>query len=71
MMGQMFTDLGIRCETHVGEAFPPRCPDCDQLTIAAASQHVANRLGFIPGSECPNHPNYPLPCAACERIENS
>jgi hypothetical protein len=21
-------DMGVRCEAHVGEVFPPRCGDC-------------------------------------------
>jgi hypothetical protein len=57
-------DLGHRCESHVGEAFPPRCDDCRRLADDAAA---IPRCGFIPGSECPVHRHYPLPCVACER----
>jgi hypothetical protein len=24
-------DLGVRCEEHVGEVFPPRCSECERL----------------------------------------
>ena len=24
-------DLGVRCDRHVGEVFPPRCSECDAL----------------------------------------
>lgn len=57
-------DLGIRCDNHIGETFPPRCEACDALTQA---DPIATRLGFIPGSSCRTHPGYPLPCAHCAR----
>ena len=60
-------DLGARCSDHVGEVFPPRCSDCDQATVRNASDRVAHRLGFIPGSACSSHRDYPLPCALCDR----
>jgi len=56
------TNSNSRCEEHVGEVFPPRCSECD--TTAASSRP---RLGFIPGTECDQHPGYPMPCARCER----
>lgn len=60
-------DSGVRCDAHVGEVFPPRCADCDTETLMFASDAVSHWLGFIPGSECTEHPNYPLPCARCKR----
>jgi hypothetical protein len=60
-------DHGIRCDRHIGEAFPPRCSDCDVLTVQQASDQVSTRLGFIPGSSCSLHAGYPMPCASCAR----
>lgn len=60
-------DLGIRCDRHVGEVFPPRCDACDIVTAEHATERRTNRLGFIPGSSCSQHPDYPLPCAFCAR----
>ncbi len=37
------TDLGIRCDRHVGEAFPPRCADCDAATAEHANEQSAAR----------------------------
>jgi hypothetical protein len=62
-------DHGIRCDDHIGEVFPPRCADCDALTLQGASDLVIARLGFLPGSECGVHAGYPLPCAKCLRDE--
>ena len=61
-------DLGNRCSSHVGEAFPPRCSDCDIATVNLSENRMARRLGFIPGSSCPLHAGYPRPCEACARI---
>jgi hypothetical protein len=66
----MFTDTGARCDDHIGEAFPPRCEACDYLSIQEAASSVGRRLGFIPGTECPTHANYPLPCARCDRLHD-
>lgn len=57
-------DVGIRCDSHVGEVFQPRCSACDQEMNAA---RTAPRIG-----ECPRHPYYVCggvygPCARCER----
>ena len=49
-----------RCDEHVGQPYPPRCSRCDLLASTP-------RAGYRPGSECPQHANYPLPCARCER----
>jgi hypothetical protein len=57
-------DHGIRCDNHVGEAFPPRCLDCEAEARKALG---IPRAGFIPGSECVAHPAYPLPRARCAR----
>jgi hypothetical protein len=68
-------DTGRRCEAHVGEVFPPRCSACGpeeerregderEATNLAA---LLTRTGFLPGSECPQHKNYPLPCDRCKR----
>ena len=58
---------GERCDRHVGEVFPPRCSACDALQRERPPERH-RRLGFIPGSSCPLHPNWPLPCLKCERI---
>ena len=69
-------DFGQRCERHVGEVFPPRCVDCDKsVTGGDATDRqetarlggVIGRAGYIPGSECHLHANYPLPCDRCKR----
>jgi hypothetical protein len=57
-------DHGLRCDRHVGEVFPPRCGDCDVLNITIP------RVGFVPGSECSQHRDYPLPCVRCLREES-
>jgi hypothetical protein len=62
-------DLGIRCATHIGEVFGVRCAACDAATLDATENRLARRLGFIPGSSCPTHPDYPRPCEACARHE--
>jgi hypothetical protein len=70
-------DGGGRCEAHVGEVFPPRCAACD-LDVANAGDSIDHaedvrlsalfsRSGYIPGSECSAHPNYPMPCDRCAR----
>ena len=64
----MTNDLGIRCDRHVGEVFPPRCDACLVATAEHATEMRSRRLGFIPGSACHLHTEYPLPCALCERI---
>lgn len=58
-------DTGARCEAHVGEVFPPRCADCADLQ--AAHPLMIPACGYIPGSACADHPDYPLPCARCAR----
>ena len=65
----MTNDLGALCDRHVGQVFPPRCDACDLATLDASDNRLALRLGFIPGSSCPHHTDYPLPCALCERLE--
>jgi hypothetical protein len=55
------TDLGSRCDRHVGEVYAPRCGDCEVLNIRFP------RAGYTPGSQCSKHPDYPLPCASCAR----
>lgn len=58
------------CDEHVGDVFPPRCATCESeqpKTPDPALDHRARRLGFIPGTECPDHPGYPLPCDRCAR----
>jgi hypothetical protein len=57
------TDIGARCDRHVGEVFAPRCGACEQLNLAS----VRPRIGYWPGSECLRHKNYPLPCDRCIR----
>lgn len=72
---------GARCESHVGEIYPPRCSECDRVTggdvidrqETARLGAVISRAGYIPGSECPQHENYPLVstdpplCDRCKR----
>ena len=68
-------DQGSRCESHVGEVYPPRCSECDSATGGDAIDRqetarlgaVIGRAGYIPGSECQLHENYPLPCDRCKR----
>jgi hypothetical protein len=57
------TDIGARCDRHVGEVFPPRCLDCERLN----HHDPKPRTGYLPNSECPKHKYYPLPCDRCER----
>lgn len=35
-------DTGARCSEHVGEAFPPRCSDCDSSARDAATPTTPN-----------------------------
>lgn len=60
-------DTGIRCDRHIGEVYPVRCFDCDAARATTADELIVPRVGYIPGSECPLHPYYPLPCSKCER----
>ncbi len=66
-------DLGVRCDSHVGEAFPPRCAAC---TAAAGADGVLTER--VPPSTsprllspCPLHDGYfvygSLPCDRCDR----
>lgn len=61
------------CDRHVGEAFPPRCTACDRQDTHTPEPvtHLAHRLGFQPGTDCPEHPGYPQgpdgPCDKCIR----
>ena len=64
----MTNDLGIRCDRHVGEVFPPRCDACLVATAEHTTEMRSRRLGFIPGTACHLHTDYPLPCALCERL---
>lgn len=65
------TNISPQCDRHVGEAFPPRCSECDALAVDAAATKFATRLktSYQPATECPRHPGYPLEptCAKCER----
>ncbi|TFC78158.1 hypothetical protein E3O45_05965 [Cryobacterium sp. TMS1-20-1] len=72
-----------RCSNHdAGDAFQTRCVDCDSSVAGgdaidrqetARLGAVIGRTGYIPGSECDLHPNYPLLsrnpllCDSCER----
>ena len=64
----MMIDLGARCDRHVGEVFAPRCDACNAATAEHSTELRSRRLGFIPGTACHLHTDYPLPCASCERI---
>jgi len=44
------------CSDHAGEPFPPRCGRCDVLSATRTP------LGYLPGTECIEHPWYPLIC---------
>jgi hypothetical protein len=56
------------CERHIGDAHAPRCADCNQAEVVAAAERVdALLVRYVPGSHCPLHPGYPLPCNACAR----
>lgn len=65
-------DQGVRCDSHMGEAWPPRCSICEQLSNdwrALTQSYNDPRVRLDPNSECDKHPGYPLPCFACKRIE--
>lgn len=36
-----FVDGGQRCSDHVGEAFPPRCGDCEALNAEVRAEPSA------------------------------
>lgn len=59
-------DTGIRCETHAGEVFPPRCEECAEAEEEFRRDHPAAKI-YVPGSECELHSDYPMPCDRCER----
>lgn len=60
-------DTGARCEAHAGDAWPDRrCADCADLQAAHPTTQ-APACGYIPGSECPRHTGYPMPCPRCAR----
>lgn len=56
-------DHGARCERHVGEAFLPRCTDCDDARHELEQQRAQERhqralernaaLGIVPGRVIP------------------
>lgn len=51
-------DSGIRCDQHVGEAFPPRCAACQ----------APNTEEMWPGLQvCPTHPMSLQPCKRCDK----
>lgn len=60
-------DHGARCDSHVGEVFRVRCADCDQADIEATPAPTA----YIPGSNCPHHDGYPMPCDLCWRLHHA
>lgn len=48
---------------------PGSSPAPDPFDPLQAERHEkARRLGFIPGTECLDHPGYPLPCDKHARI---
>lgn len=51
-----FVDLGVRCDAHVGEVFPPRCPACESL---------AREWATLRPKVCYRHPMHLLPCEKC------
>lgn len=51
-----FIDLGVRCDAHTGEVFPPRCPVCASLT----GEWEAMRP-----TVCYRHPMHFVPCEKC------
>lgn len=62
------------CQHDAGDAYPTRCVDCapgngdviDRQETARLAG-VLGRAGYIPGSQCPMHADYPLPCDRCQR----
>lgn len=61
-------DHGVRCDRHVGEVFRVRCADCDrEAAEAAAERGRPTSTRYEPGSDCPKHNGYPLPCDSCAR----
>jgi hypothetical protein len=62
-------DHGVRCDAHVGDAFPPRCDDCETEARAADEATAPVRFSrFVPDSECPKHHGWPLLLTGgCER----
>lgn len=76
--------MAAACSLHVGEVYPQRrCFDCDSAGVGTADaidlaenrrlSALIRNSGYIPGSECPQHPNYPLlsitpqRCDRCKR----
>lgn len=59
-------DVGARCDRHVGEVFPPRCAECAS-GVAGSTPPTPRYKVYVPGSECPLHRGYPMPCDRCER----
>lgn len=55
--------IPARCDRHVGEAYPPRCNDCDALQPVEPERPPA--VGVYSSTECPDHEGYYLPCERC------
>lgn len=36
----MMVDVGVRCDAHVGEVFPPRCAACEQERAEAEQERA-------------------------------
>lgn len=63
-------DAGVRCERHVGEAFPPRCYDCTALAADTLPLPTdPPPVGVYSSTECEIHAGYFLPCEKCFRVE--
>ena len=70
----MTTDHGTRCSDHVGEAFRPRCAECDAAaeTTAPAPAAAARPAPVDHGpsdayGNCTLHPHYPTWPSGCDR----
>lgn len=54
----MRTRTAARCDRHVGEPYPPRCTDCDDVRPIEFAPLTAH-------GECTRHPHYVDPCDRC------
>ena len=63
-------DLGVRCDRHVGEVFPPRCVTCEQLTSEWQSLNTAKLARPRPDLDAPVTCSVENPCQWCREAED-
>ena len=75
-VGEVYPPRCSDCDrADAGDAFPTRCVDCAPGTGGDVIDRgetkrlagVLSRAGYIPGSACALHVDYPLPCNRCQR----